>query len=368
MYSIEGQVVKKLILCGFLAFLAACSGNPLGNEGTTTDPGTDPGTGGGIDSARDLPPGTASPSRNRNIVRFEPTEADGGNVGDGFVTNVRYNRDSDTFQVDNLGFDGDNVYTRGTLVGSLAGRFAVYEGKDIFSDNFSGVQSDINQFQHRAIYGVSDDGNVEFAIVRTGQYVDYGFGGFIYKRTGGVTLPREGNGFGDIVNNTDPNYRGQAAYTGRYAGLRDFQGRGGLEYGTGDMTMAIDFGDFNDGNAVQGRVYNRAIFDVNGVDITDELITALETDSNTTQDRLPEILFTVGPGVMDDNGEIVGEVTSNYLNGTGSISNFEEGNYYAVLSGDNASQVVGIIVVEGDDPRFTGVTTRETGGFILNRQ
>ena len=50
---------------------------------------------------------------------------------------------------------------------------------------------------------------------------------------------------------------------------------------------------------------------------------------------------------------------------------YEAGNYYAVISGDatqgGADEVVGIIVVEADDPRSDGVTVRESGGFILYR-
>ena len=40
----------------------------------------------------------------------------------------------------------------------------------------------------------------------------------------------------------------------------------------------------------------------------------------------------------------------------------------AILSGQSAEEVVGVLVVESDDPRVDGVSAQETGGFILYRQ
>lgn len=306
-----------------------------------TDGGTGGGTDGGIDSDSTLPPGTASPSPRSKIVRYEAKD-DNGN---GYATGFTYNRADDTFLVDNLAFDGANTpYTRGTAVGSL-GRFAVYEGPQLYPDDATGVP--IGQFTHRALYGVSDSGQVELAIVRTGSYVNYGFGGFIYQRNGRVTLPATG----------------QAAYRGEYAALRDFEGRAGLEYARGDMTMAIDFEDFNNGNAVRGYVENRRVYDIDGNDITSEILTAMGSGVTV----LPTLTFDVGPGVMTANGEISGQAHSFTTGAGGAISAFEEGNYYAIISGDNAEEVVGIIVATSDDPRGA-FTTRETGGFLLTRR
>ncbi|MFN6978608.1 MAG: hypothetical protein ACK4OP_10825, partial [Gemmobacter sp.] len=220
---------RSLLPLAAAAFvLVACDGNPFGPQPTTpTDP-TDPG-GGGITSPRTLPPGTTSPTRDTRITRFEPRE---NTTGNGFVTDVSYDAATDTFTVDNLGFDGDNTYSRGRRVGSL-GPYAVYENADVFNDPLTGAG--IGQFTHRAIYGVSRSGQTEFAIVRTGAYTGYGFGGFVYQRNGSVELPTSG----------------QANYRGAYSALRDFEGRGGMELATGTMRVAIDFNDFNAGAAVQ---------------------------------------------------------------------------------------------------------------------
>lgn len=368
-----------------LLLLSACGGNPFLPDETDPTVPTEPTTpvtpdpNGGITTDGGLPPGTTSPSPGTGIKRFEPksTSTSDGDSGNGYVREVSYDSTNDTFKVDNLGFDGNNVFDRATP-GSLnnvpgnRGTYALFDGKPSLPDTITGQP--IDQLQYRAIYGVSNDtaGSVKFAIVRTGSYVDYGFGGFIYSRAGGVTLPAEGSGSSEEFLTSgakNPAYRGQARYTGKVAGLRDFKGAGGMEMSTADMTMAIDFDDFNDGNAVSGTIFNRQIYDLAGNDVTQTVLDALDTETGRTNNALPVILFKIGPGVMNDNGEIVGKLNSNYVDSGGKSVSFEEGKYYAMVSGDNAAgqQVVGVYVVEGDDLRSDGVTVRETGGFILQR-
>lgn len=335
-----------------LLVLSTCGsgGNPFTEtdeteeeEDTTTDTG-DP-----IDSDRVVPPGTDSPSASVGIFRSEPSSTDDVYNGNGYAQSISYDSTDDTFTVDNLGFDGDNTYARATPFGNL-GPFAVYEGDQVFPDNFD--DDLISQFSHRAIYGVSTSGNTQFAIVRTGSYIDYGFGGFIYQRDNDVTLPTTG----------------QALFSGKSAGLRDYSGRSGLEYTTSDVAIAIDFDDFNEttnsrGDAVRGYFTNRQIFDTDGVEITDDIIARFNEANNTSLEAIPSLVFDVGPGVMDDNGEIIGTLASYYTNSDGTIDKFEEGNYYAILSGE-AEEIVGVVVVENDnDP--TADLVRETAGFIV---
>lgn len=330
----------------FVGCLAACGGAAVVKGGAGSGDDTDPNP--PIDSDGTLPPGTVSPTPATGIVRYEPKD----DKGSGYATGFKYDSANDTFSVDNLAFDGANTpYTRGKQVGSLGQRFAVYEGPDSYPDDVTDVP--IRQFQHRAIYGVSQSGQVELAIVRTGAYVNYGFGGFIYQRNGGVDLPTTG----------------MAHYSGEYAGLRDFNGRAGLEYVNGDMTMDIDFEDFNKGNGVRGSVTNRRVYDMDGNDITADITAALGTNASV----LPTISLNVGPGVMTGNGEMTGHAASYNTDENQAITPFEEGNYYAIVSGggtsesgDGASEVVGIIVIEATDPRGD-YTTRETGGFLLTR-
>lgn len=335
-----------------LLLLAACSGSPFvedgGSDGGDGGGIVDGGDGDGIDGDTVYPPGTSSPSRSSTIIRYEP-EGDGaeGNTGDGRVSSVSYDRDTDTFAVDGLAFDGDRPYRRGRAVDSI-GPYAVYEARLRATDPQTGAS--VPQFQHRAIYGVSRSGRTKFAIVRTGGYLDYGFGGFIYQRKGGVTLPRSG----------------QATYRGDYAALRDFSGAGGVGFTRGRALVNIDFDDFNDGAGVDGRIGSRRYFDVNGNDITDAYLDRLAEDTGVSQTRLPVLRFKVGPGVMDANGEILGEISSG-VNSEDGFRAHEDGRYYAMVSGRDADEIVGIVVVESDYPGSEGVKMRETGGFIVYR-
>ena len=334
--------------------LAACGGNPFPDDGSG---GVDPDT---SNSSVSTLPGTNRPTSGGDITRTEE-KGKGPNVdgsapdviGNGFAEGFSYDEAADTFTVDNLAFDGGNVYKRSASVPNM-GPAQVYAGAGTFPDTQTGAL--IDQFSYRALYGVSTTGRTSFAIVRTGAYVGYGFGGFIYSRDGGVTLPTSG----------------QANYTGEYAGLRDFNGKGGMQMVSGDMEMSIDFNDFNpdesptgNGAGITGYVTNRRIFDLSGNDITASVLAEINADKNPDFDltELPTLVFKVGPGVLDDNGEAEGQLDSTII-ANGAAEGFEDGKYYAVIAGDDADEVAGIIVVTSD---VGGITVRETGGFILYR-
>lgn len=345
-----------ILLLLAVATVSACGNesNPFDeNEVVDQTPGDGDDDGGDdgspIDSDRTLPPGTSSPAPDASIFRREGQNDDGG----GYVSSISYDSGLDTFTVDGLAFDGGNAYTRVELSGAggagSVGGYAVYEAPIEYQDADTGTP--INQLLHRAIYGVSTSGQTEFAIVRSGGYVPYGFGGFVYQRNGSVTLPATG----------------QATYSGKYAGLRVFDGTSGLEYTDGDMTIDIDFEDFNAPDGVKAEVTNRNVYDINGNDITDDILAAMDG----TPTELPTLHFVVQPGVADTNGEITGSVSS-FTYEDGVASEYEEGTYYAVLSdgADNdldAEEIVGVIVMTSDDPRIDGRTVQETGGFILYR-
>jgi hypothetical protein len=352
-----------LLLC---TFLVGCGGDSAPFGEPVEDSGTDGGTGTGGDTGdsegiirEGLPPGTASPSPSTTIVRSEPTEENGGQSGDGFATGVRYDGTTDQFTVDGLAFDGGNRYARGVNVGSLNGEFAVYEAFQQFPDGLNDEL--INQFTHRAIYGVSknldDDGNPasQFAIVRTGAYVNYGFGGFVYQRDGSVELPSSG----------------QAIFHGKSAGLRDFNGQGGLEYATGNVVIAIDFQDFNGstgarGDGVRGTLSDRQVYDINGNDITSTVISRINTVNDASITSIPNARFTVGPGVLDENGEAIGNLFSSFVDDQGVVQEYEAGKYYAILGGDDPNEIVGVIVLDNSG-EFEITTVRETPGFLVYR-
>ena len=346
-----------LLLC---AFLWGCGGGdaPFG-QGTDGGSGSGDGDGGGI-VREGLPPGTSSPTPNASLFRTEPTEAEGGKLGDGYATDVSYDGTTDTFMVDNLAFDGGNVYQRGQLVSSLnGGTFNVYEADRLYPDALT--TDPINQLTHRAIYGVSRnlDANgkpqTQFAIVRTGSYIGYGFGGFIYQRENDVELPASG----------------QATFSGRSAGLRDRDGVGGLEYSTADVTIDIDFEDFNDvtggrGDGVKGRFFNRKVYGLDGSDNTAAVVSAINANNNASLQEIPDVLFKIGPGVLDNNGDLVGDIFSNYVDNSGRVQEYETGKYYAIVSGKNPDEIVGVMVLE-NTAEADSVTVRDTSGFIVYR-
>ena len=284
-------------------------------------------------------------SSTQSIERYEVLDGMGG----GYAEKISYDKATDTFKVDNLAFDGNNSYARGSAISTLGG-YMVFDGKSTVTDSFGGKT--IDQFIHRAIYGISDSGDTEFGIVRTGEYGGYGFGGFVYMRNGDVTIPTTG----------------QAGYDGKYAGVRVFQNKFGIELVEGDVKLGIDFRDFNDGYGVKGEIYNRVAFDSDGNPIT------LAGDVYSREVHMPDIKFLVGPGVMSDNGILEGGVASYAANNAGAVLPFEEGKYYGIMSGTDANEIVGIIVVESKDPRHgspwdpqNAVKVQETGGFIAYR-
>jgi hypothetical protein len=191
--------------------------------------------------------------------------------------------------------------------------------------------------------------NTSYAIVRTGGYVGYGFGGFVYQRVGDVTLPDSG----------------QATFNGDYSGIRVFENRVGLEYTTGDMSVEIDFEDFNANDAVKGRLTNRIAINGAGNEIT------LGTGENDLQ--LPNVTIFVqeGSSSIDSNGEISARMGSYVYNADGALEAYETGTFNGLIAGDATvlpgGEIVGIIVLESADPRYEGVNVQETGGVILYR-
>lgn len=354
-------MIRPLSIAALLLLAACGDGQPFEfSEEEVTEEDEEEEETGGFDGDGTPPEGTEGPTAgpDESIFRTEAEDGEGG----GFVTEVIYNAASDSFTVDNIAFDGDRPYQRQDGFDSLAG-YALYASvgtpdddlvvRDPVIDPRTGET--VDQFDYRAIYGVSRDqvrvdGKLEprsrFAIVRTGSYRNYGFGGFLYERNGGVELPQNG----------------QAVFAGDYAGMRVFSGAGagagGLEYTTGDIEIAVDFEDFNSGEGVRGVIDNRQVFDSNGNPLTlgggDEALVA------------PTLIFDVGPGALRDNGEIGGTLSSRRVLEDGKVETYESGTYLGIIGGE-AEEIVGIVVIDSDDPRFDDVTARETGGFIVYR-
>jgi hypothetical protein len=250
------------------------------------------------------------------------------------------------------------VYSRGSAVSTLGG-YSVYDA-DISVPDFLDGDAVGQLTPYRAILGLSDNTEngqprTSFAVVRTGGFIGYGFGGYVYQREGGVVIPSSGF----------------ALYTGDYAGLRIFEGQSGLEYTAGDVELSFDFAGFGNGAVVRGSISNRIAYAEDGT------LVALDVDpSNGICDGcliLPDIVWMVqaGSSVLDENGEISGGVISFYTDENGDTQTYEEGEFFAILAGDttdaaDGGEVVGVVVVTSTDLR-TDNSAQEAGGFILYR-
>lgn len=338
---------RIFIALAVTALLAGCDG-----ENPFTETGTD---GGG-----ETPVGVDGETRTaaQSIVRYEEKNENGG----GFAEEINYDSATDTFSVNNLAFDGEDAYTRDSDVPTLGpnGAYAVYEA-DVTVPDFLDTDNVPQIVPYRAVVGVSQasvngEPRTSFAIVRTGGYDDYGFGGFVYQREGSVVMPTTG----------------QARFDGDYAGIRIFNGSGGLEYTEADMRMELDFDDPTDAVAgVKGLIYNRVAYAIDGT------LVASSGQGELTPEGilpLPNISFVLDGenGNAAANGELTGDLAGNsYFDADGNEVAYESGTYYAILAGDttqpDGGEIVGVIVIESTDPRLEGVTAQETGGFILYR-
>jgi hypothetical protein len=351
---------RSLSAVAALALLGACNGTQPFFDGENAPWINAPDEG---SFAEELPPAEEAPTPTGRIQRYEARDGNGG----GYARDIRYNSSDDTFYVNNLAFDGENTYQRGTDVASLAaGAFNVYDADIQVNDYLTG--DPINQIvPYRAIYAEStntaldDDGNVvprsRFAIVRTGGYTGYGFGGFVYMRDGGVTLPPEST-------------TGQAGFTGKYAGIRIFDGIDRLEFSEADIEIAIDFDDFDANNTVRGKLFNRVAYNESGSAV------ALGNSYESGELPYPDLPFVIREGVdnFNEDGEMFGLVqNSRYDPYTDEMVEYESGKYFGVMAGDlndpaDGGEIVGIIVIDSFDPR-AGIekNAQETGGFIVYR-
>lgn len=347
-YIEASKMIRFLTTGSALALLMACAdGQALVNDetlsvnerfGVEEDEATD------LDPGA-LPPGTSSPESSRSIFRRESEDADSS----GLVESVSYDPVADTFTVDNIGFDGANVYARDPDVPTLQG-YLVFAAEDEVDDFLTGTP--VSQIaDYRAILGrstvmVDGEPRTAFAIVRTGGYIGVGFGGFIYKRNGGVVIPSTG----------------QATYSGDYLGMQVFLGTGGMQYVTGDMFFDIDFEDFNANDALKGRIINRAVQNLDGSAVTGII---------GSDDRLvAPIRWTVVEGVntLTDAGELATDVFSRQVN-DGVLQNFFEGQFTGIIAGNtlegDGGEIVGVVSMTAEMEEGLGVS--EAGGAILSR-
>lgn len=323
-----------------------------------------------------------------DISRTEARDGSGGFAEDFIVDETE-----DTLQIDNLAFDGLNVYTRGANTTppriSDLGTIAAYHGDLTVPDFLTGAPVE-QAVPYVALYDESDvivmdaipagatpaqiaaiqaaaRPRSSFTIVRTGEYVGYGFGGFAYERAGDTVIASTG----------------QATFDGDYGALRVVDEFPELLVVQGDVQIDIDFDDFNSGAGLKGSITGRQAYTAEGnIYPTFNGINRANIDPATLPPgflvgdvvQLPDLPFVVRAGgeTIKNDGEISGEIRSRYANPTtGTIEDYEDGFYYAIIAGDTTAgdggEIVGVIKVESPDSRFLGVNAQETGGFVASR-
>ena len=237
------------------------------------------------------------------------------------LNNIAYDPGSDTLTINNIPFDDpENAYKR-IQTETFANGFNAYE-----SDPAPGS----NEIQYFAVFRRSDSGQSQVAAAGTTAYVQFGYGGAGAQRLGAnPTLPTTGI----------------YSYNGEYAAVRTTldAGPGGsnlAEFVTGDVTMRVDYGDFDDTGTVGGTVGNRRLYDTTG-----------------TQIGTLDGFISMQDSTIDfETQTIVSATVTEFVGGTATRS----GSWEGVFAGPNGEEIAGVLFVEGDD-------VREVGGFVTTQ-
>ena len=275
------------------------------------------------------------------------------NVGE--LKNVRFarvpDRNDDLYEVlliDNIPFDGtatlpyahESTGQSATGVQPVQAGFRLFDAQDTVTDDVSGAT--IDQLNYYALYGQSRSGATEFVIVKTDSYIGEGFGGHIVQR----------NSFDfndDAVIFSRPE-ASQARLDGQYDGFivsTTGDNEAPLTQTRADVTLLVDFDDFNDKPAVIFFATNREAV----TKVRQEIGYNIVFSERITQ--LQNISTKVGSGAIDSVGKFDIAVFSTDQSENGTIEGY--------LAGQIPTEAAGIL-------RLTGENYIETGGFFAYRE
>lgn len=274
--------MRAFMIAASVLALTACTAT---TGGGIVDPGTGGGGGGG---------GSTTGACNTTT-----------HVCSGEVNSVSYDAGTDTLTINNLvGVGGDNSYSRDAALDRNG--FQAYTNDDGF---------------HAYVALYQDTGTVHAGVVGTSDYEDYGYGGTVYGNTGTAKLPTSG----------------WAQYDGDYAAIRVYSDGSPIRYADGDMTLLVDFNDFDLGGGVEGGITNRKEYDENGVYMGD----------------LPDVGFVTA----SINGDKITSTTAE------EVPSGMTGTMEGIFGGDSTTgngEVAGVVVM-------TGGNVKESGVFILTQ-
>jgi hypothetical protein len=231
----------------------------------------------------------------------------------GEVNKFSYNATLDTIQINNLPFDGNGAYARDNSYDTMLGAssFAAYV-------NTSGSRTYV------ALYHQTTNATGA-GVVATGDYQDYGYGGQVYRNGQTVTRPSTG----------------EATYAGDYAGIRIYQ-TGGIYFVKGSASMTVDFLNFDTTGAIDTSITGRQAYMADG----------------TGLGALPDLVIatTKMTGAKIDSTDVTE---------TDGVDTFATGKMEGTLGATDATEVAGVILIEGPDALDNTKVIRETGAFVL---
>ncbi len=226
-----------------------------------------------------------------------------------------YDAKTDTISINNLPFD-------------LAGQYSAVAGMTI--NGYQVYRNDAGARTYYAIYVPGKNDVTAASVVATGDWLDYGYSGTMYRGTGEVNLPTNA----------------QASYAGTYQGIRVYKDGGVADLTTGDINMVVDFEDFDNTGAITTSIGNRVAYNFDG----------------SVRGALP------GLAVVDTYHEdgVIKDTTAYEVNADGSTGS--TGTLSGIFGGTNGDQIAGVLVLSGQDAlSASGTNVQETAAFVIDQ-
>jgi len=266
-------------------------------------------------------------------------------LSDGDVENPRFFTETtengdivEKLYVDNIPFDGVDELAYVSIanlgVGTSNG-VGLFQSVSEVKDSVTGVV--IGQIFHRALYGKNETGSADFVIVKSRDYINEGFGGYVLQRN---KLDLNG----DLVEFERP-LTGQAIFYGSYDGFRIVTDNPGMFHTSGDVEIVFDFGDSNKNGDLIFLSQNRAMYDQTGAFLK----------------PLPDLGTVIQSGKLTTDGQMDVTIFSRDADG----KDYEKGAMTGILAGKIPMEAVGVISLTSSDD---DASYQETGGFFAYRR
>ncbi|WP_421704787.1 hypothetical protein [Aliiroseovarius sp.] len=238
----------------------------------------------------------------------------------GEMNNLVFDATTGEIIINNLPFDGVDGRYADTGIVTVPG-FGVYESQ---------TTGETGQFQYMAVY--AEGTYTRAGAAGTGDYASFGHGGTMIATDGGAVAM--------------PIMRGELIYTGDYAGIRVLDENAGndLLLTRGNATLIVDLLDFDVDGAILGSISGHELLDMNGNVIGTLPGIALNETSIGADGTIAEGTTTT----YDSDGDPL-----------------ETGTWGGKFAGPDGEEIVGYVIMTGDNGESTDVDAMERGVFIV---